>query len=92
MFDEKSELQVDQSVDARGLACPLPLLRAKVALNAMSAGQVLYLVATDAGSQRDITRFAELAGHTLLQARECDGEFHYWLSKAGSQGTGRTQH
>lgn len=83
MFDKKSELQVDQSVDARGLACPLPLLRAKVALNSMHAGQVLYLVATDAGSQRDIARFAELAGHTLLQTTECDGEFHYWLSKAG---------
>ena len=81
MFDDKSELQVDQSVDARGLACPLPLLRAKVALNGMNAGQVLYLTATDAGSQRDIIRFAELAGHDLLQAQERDGEFHYWLRK-----------
>ena len=81
MFDEKSELPVDQSVDARGLACPLPLLRAKVALNGMNAGQVLYLVATDAGSQRDISRFAELAGHSLLQAQEREGEFHYWLRK-----------
>ena len=81
MFDDKSELQVDQSVDARGLACPLPLLRAKVALNGMNAGQVLYLTATDAGSQRDISRFAELAGHDLLQAQERDGEFHYWLRK-----------
>lgn len=85
MFDEKSELPVDQSVDARGLACPLPLLRAKVALNGMNAGQVLYLSATDAGSQRDITRFAELAGHILLQAQERDGEFHYWLRKAGGE-------
>lgn len=81
MFDDKSELQVDQSVDARGLACPLPLLRAKVALNGMNAGQVLYLTATDAGSQRDIIRFAQLAGHDLLQAQERDGEFHYWLRK-----------
>lgn len=81
MFDDKSELQVDQSVDARGLACPLPLLRAKVALNGMKAGQVLYLSATDAGSQRDVSRFAQLAGHDLLQAQERDGEFHYWLRK-----------
>lgn len=81
MFDDKSELPVDQSVDARGLACPLPLLRAKVALNGMNAGQVLYLSATDAGSQRDISRFAELAGHDLLQTQERDGEFHYWLRK-----------
>lgn len=81
MVDEKSELQADQTVDARGLACPLPLLRAKVALNDMTVGQVLYLTATDAGSQRDISRFAELSGHTLLRADSQDGEFHYWLSK-----------
>lgn len=85
MFDEKSELQPDQTVDARGLACPLPLLRAKVALNAMETGQLLYLTATDAGSQRDITRFAELAGHALLGAEERGGEFHYWLRKGGSR-------
>ena len=84
MVDEKSEPRADQSVDARGLSCPLPLLRAKLALNGMQAGQMLYLTATDAGSQRDIARFAELAGHTLLEASERDGEFHYWLRKAES--------
>lgn len=84
MVDGSNELQADQSVDARGLSCPLPLLRAKLALNGMPAGQVLYLSATDAGSQRDIARFAELAGHTLLHANEQDGEFHYWLRKAES--------
>lgn len=83
MFNEKSEWRADQTVDARGLACPLPLLRAKVALNGMQAGQLLHLTATDAGSMRDITRFAELAGHELLTAEECDGEFHYWLRKGG---------
>lgn len=81
MVDDKSELQADQTVDARGLACPLPLLRAKIALNGMTVGQVLYLTATDAGSQRDILRFAELSGHKLLHADSRDGEFHYWLSK-----------
>ena len=83
MFDEKSEWRADQSVDARGLACPLPLLRAKVALNAMEPGQLMYLAATDAGSQRDIARFAELAGHDLLSAEEREGAFHYWLRKGG---------
>ena len=82
MFDEKSELLVDQTLDARGLSCPLPLLRTKLALRDMQGGQVLHLVASDAGSQRDIARFAELAGHGLLQMREQDGEFHFWLRKA----------
>ena len=81
MVDGKSELPADQSVDARGLACPLPLLRAKLALNGMLVGQVLHLSSTDAGSQRDISRFAELAGHQLLRTNEQGGEFHYWLCK-----------
>ncbi|WP_193073845.1 sulfurtransferase TusA family protein [Pseudomonas sp. FME51] len=88
MIDGNNELQADQSVDARGLSCPLPLLRAKLALNGMASGQVLYLCATDAGSQRDIARFSELAGHSLLRADEQDGEFHYWLRKAGAREEG----
>ena len=88
MVDGNNALQADQSVDARGLSCPLPLLRAKLALNGMASGQVLYLCATDAGSQRDIARFAELAGHSLLRADEENGEFHYWLRKAAAEEEG----
>ncbi len=76
------ELPIDAVVDARGLSCPLPLLKAKQALNSMLAGQTLHVMATDAGSERDFQRFAELSGNRLLQARALDGEFHYWLRKA----------
>ncbi|UJJ32281.1 sulfurtransferase TusA family protein [Halopseudomonas maritima] len=76
------ELPIDAVVDARGLSCPLPLLKAKQALNSMLAGQTLHVMATDAGSERDFQRFAELSGNRLLQARAFDGEFHYWLRKA----------
>ncbi|MEH6564786.1 MAG: sulfurtransferase TusA family protein [Halopseudomonas sp.] len=75
-------LPVDCYLDARGLSCPLPLLKAKQSLNSILAGQTLHVVATDAGSKRDFQRFAELSGHQLLASRELDGEFHYWLRKA----------
>ncbi|WP_373186584.1 sulfurtransferase TusA family protein [Halopseudomonas sp.] len=74
-------LTADHMLDARGLSCPLPLLKAKQALNAMVAGQILHVVATDAGSQRDFQRFCELAGHVLLESSCLDSEFHYWLRK-----------
>jgi TusA-related sulfurtransferase len=74
-------LNADQTLDARGLSCPLPLLKAKQALNSMEAGQLLYVLATDAGSQRDFERFCELSGHVLLESSCLDSEFHYWLRK-----------
>ncbi|MBA1189774.1 sulfurtransferase TusA family protein [Pseudomonas entomophila] len=69
-------------LDARGLNCPLPLLRAKMALNALDSGAVLKVIATDAGSQRDFRSFAQLSGHVLLQEATEAGEFTYWLRKA----------
>lgn len=71
----------DQHLDARGLTCPMPLLKAKLALNQMQPGQVLMVIATDSGSQRDFERFAELSGHVLLKADTLGDEFHYWLRK-----------
>ena len=62
----------DAQLDACGLNCPLPLLKAKLALNRLVCGQVLMVEATDAGSQRDLRAFASLAGHGLLR-EEVDG-------------------
>lgn len=75
----KSELVV---VDASGLTCPLPLLKAKQALNNMTAGQQLRVIATDRGSLRDFKVFAEQSGHILLQSQENMGTFEYLLQKS----------
>ncbi|CAG8870671.1 Sulfur carrier protein TusA [Pseudomonas fluorescens] len=69
-------------LDASGLNCPLPLLKAKMALNGLASGDVLKVIATDAGSQRDLRTFARLAGHTLLRETAEDGVYTYWLRKA----------
>ncbi len=69
-------------VDATGLPCPMPLLKAKRALNAMAAGQRLRVLATDRGSVRDFEVFAQQSGHRLLASEERDGVFTYLLQKA----------
>ena len=71
----------DQELDARGLNCPLPILRAKKTLNAMSGGQILKIMATDPGSVKDFEAFAKQTGNELLESSELDGEFHFMLKK-----------
>ena len=75
-------VQHDAELDASGLNCPLPLLKAKMELNRLPSGAVLKIIATDAGSQRDLRTFARLSGHTLLQEDALDGVYRYWLRKA----------
>ena len=72
----------DALVDASGLNCPLPLLKAKLELNRLVSGQTLKVIATDAGSQRDFRTFARLAGHELLREENDAGTYRYWLRKA----------
>lgn len=79
---EIPDLTPDQILDTRGLSCPLPLLKAKQALNKMGPGDILHVLATDAGSQRDFQRFCELSGHALLGSTCLELEFHYWVRKA----------
>ena len=69
-------------VDARELRCPMPLLKAKRALNSMHSGQLLRVLATDSGSQRDFRVFAEQSGHQLLESDEAGGVYTYILRKA----------
>ena len=73
--------EVDQELDARGLNCPLPILRAKKALRDLGAGQVLRILATDAGSVKDFEAFAEQTGNELLESTESGDEFHFLLKK-----------
>jgi len=68
-------------VDATGLACPMPLLKAKRALNAMQLGQRLRVLATDQGTVRDFGVFAAQSGHLLLDSAEVDGVYSYLLEK-----------
>jgi tRNA 2-thiouridine synthesizing protein A len=72
----------DLALDVSGLTCPLPLLKAKQALNGMSSGQVLRLVCTDSGSVRDFQVFCQQSGNQLLRSSEENGTYVYYLRKA----------
>ena len=76
-----TEIQIDERLDACGLACPLPLLKAKQALNAMSVGQVLEVRATDAGSVRDFKAYADLSAHELISTEEVDQVYIHILRR-----------
>jgi TusA-related sulfurtransferase len=70
-----------KELDATGLNCPLPLLKAKQALNALDPGQRLHVLSTDAGSVRDFQVFSEQSGHLLLESSEENGVYQYLLEK-----------
>jgi tRNA 2-thiouridine synthesizing protein A len=74
-------LQIDREVDARGLNCPLPILRTKKTLNDMTSGQVVRIIATDPASVRDFEAFARQTGNQLLQKTEQDGAFVFLLRR-----------
>jgi tRNA 2-thiouridine synthesizing protein A len=74
-------LDHDKLLDARGLNCPLPILRTKKALNDLSSGQVLKILATDPGSVQDFAAFSKQTGNTLLARGEEEGTFYFLLRR-----------
>lgn len=80
-YEELMARRVATAIDATGLRCPLPLLRAKQALRDLASGESLRLTATDAGSVRDFYAFAEISGHILEGFCEQDGCYLYVLRK-----------
>ena len=74
-------MNFDKELDARGLNCPLPILRTKKALTDMSSGQVLKVIATDPGSVKDIAAFAKQTGNELLASEEKDKEYEFYVKR-----------
>lgn len=71
----------DQELDASGLNCPLPILRAKKAITGLTSGQVLRIVATDPGSVKDFEAFCKQTGNTLIESGEEGGKFIFLIKK-----------
>ena len=74
-------MEFHKDLDARGLNCPLPILKAKKALAEMASGEVLRVVATDSGSVRDFQAFARQTGNQLLEQSENDQEFTFYMRR-----------
>jgi len=74
-------MNFDKDLDARGLNCPLPILRAKKALNDMQSGQVLRIVSTDLGSVKDFQAFCKQTGNDLLSQTAANNEYTFFLKR-----------
>ena len=74
-------MHIDKEVDARGMNCPVPILKAKKALSEMESGQLLKVVATDGGSLRDFQAFARQTGNELVEQQTQGVEFIHVLRR-----------
>ena len=74
-------MHFDRDLDARGLNCPLPILRTKKALNDMQSGQVLRIVATDPGAVKDFEVFCKQTGNELLSQAAVEREFTFYMKR-----------
>jgi len=74
-------MNFDKELDARGLNCPLPILRSKKSLNDMTSGQVLKVVSTDPGSVKDMQSFCKQTGNDLLASSEENKSYIFYVKK-----------
>ena len=75
------QVNYDKELDARGLACPLPIVKTRKALNELTTGQVLKVMATDAGSVADMKAFSEQTGNELLSSSQEGGMYLFYLKR-----------
>ena len=76
------QIKFNQTLDARGLNCPLPILKAKLALNKMQAGQILHVAATDPHSIIDFEAYCARTGHEIVQIREAEDVIEFLIRRA----------
>ena len=74
-------MKIDKEIDTRGLNCPLPILKAKKALTDMHTGELLKVIATDAGSVRDFQAFAKQTGNELVEQQSVEQDFVHVLRR-----------
>jgi tRNA 2-thiouridine synthesizing protein A len=75
------QMNFDKELDARGLNCPLPILKSKKSLNDMTSGQVLKIVSTDPGSVKDMQAFCGQTGNPLLSSAEEGKTYVFYVQK-----------
>jgi tRNA 2-thiouridine synthesizing protein A len=75
------EIKADQTLDARGLSCPMPVLKTKKAIETMQSGQVLEVLSTDPGTRNDMPGWAGRTGNTYLGEKEEQGYIRFYVKK-----------
>ena len=80
--EKSTGIKFNQTLDAKGLNCPLPVLKAKLALNRMQAGEILHVEATDPHSIIDFQAYCARTGHEIIQSTESDGVIEFFIRRA----------
>ena len=75
-------MDFDQSLDCKGLSCPMPIIKLSKAVKGMESGQVLQMIGTDPGSKTDIPAWCEKTGNEFLSMEEADGETKFYIKKS----------
>ena len=75
------DIKVDQTLDAKGLSCPLPILKTKKAVEALAKDQVLKVETTDPGSKNDMASWAKRTGNEIVKKEEGSGSFTFYIKK-----------
>jgi tRNA 2-thiouridine synthesizing protein A len=71
----------DRVLDAKGLACPMPIVKTRKAIKEIKTGQILEVQTTDKGAKIDLTAWAKSTGHELLESKEENDVFKFWIKK-----------
>ncbi|WP_209124752.1 sulfurtransferase TusA family protein [Alkalihalobacillus sp. BA299] len=74
-------MKSDKILDAKGLACPMPIVKTKKAMNEIESGQILEIHATDKGAKKDLAAWAKSGGHELLSDTEEGNVLKFWIKK-----------
>lgn len=74
-------MNADKVLDAKGLACPMPIVKTRKEMKDMESGQVLEILATDKGAKADMTAWAKSGGHELMEIQEEGDVLKFWIKK-----------
>lgn len=74
-------MNIAKTLDAKGLACPMPIVRTKKEIDSLNAGEVLEVLVTDKGSLKDFPAWAESSGHTIVDQKEENGVLYFYIQK-----------
>ncbi|MDE5055189.1 sulfurtransferase TusA family protein [Niallia taxi] len=74
-------MEATKVLDAKGIACPMPIVKTKKEMDSLSSGEILEIHATDKGAKNDLTAWAQSGGHELLKDEEENGVYKFWLKK-----------
>jgi tRNA 2-thiouridine synthesizing protein A len=74
-------MEITKVLDAKGLACPMPIVKTKKAINELESGQILEIHATDKGAKNDLSAWAQSGGHELVKHEEDSDVLKFWIKK-----------